>query len=81
MAVGKCSEEYDVLPENVRITFGEVETYPTEATDETLEHAAAHMAGDEVIIGVDLGIADGSFTVYGCDLTEGYIRINADYTT
>lgn|SRR5699024_2573288 len=81
MAVGKCSEEYDVLPENVRITFGEVETYPTEATDKTLERAAAHMAGDEVIIGVDLGIADGSFTVYGCDLTEGYIRINADYTT
>src|SRR5699024_3603626 len=81
MAVGKCSEEYDVLPENVRITFGEVETYPTDATDKTLERAAAHMAGDEVIIGVDLGIADGSFTVYGCDLTEGYIRINADYTT
>ena len=81
MAVGKCSEEYDVLPENVRITFGEVETYPTQATDKTLERAAAHMAGDEVIIGVDLGIADGSFTVYGCDLTEGYIRINADYTT
>lgn len=81
MAVGKCSEEYDVLPENVRITFGEVETYPTQATDKTLERAAAHMAGEEVIIGVDLGIADGSFTVYGCDLTEGYIRINADYTT
>ncbi|GLY31536.1 hypothetical protein Kisp02_49010 [Kineosporia sp. NBRC 101731] len=27
------------------------------------------------------GIGDGSFTVYGCDLTDGYIRINADYTT
>ena len=81
MAVGKCSEESDILPENVRISFGDVETYPGEATDEILERAAAHMAGDEVIIGVDLGVADGSFTVYGCDLTEGYIRINADYTT
>ena len=30
---------------------------------------------------VDLGIAEGGFTAYGCDLTEGYIRINADYTT
>jgi glutamate N-acetyltransferase/amino-acid N-acetyltransferase len=39
------------------------------------------MAGDEVVISVDLGIADGAFTVYGCDLTDGYIRINADYTT
>ncbi len=81
MAVGKCSDETDVFPENVRIVFGDVETFPTEATDETLERAAQHMKGDEVVIAVDLGIADGEFTVYGCDLTEGYIRINADYTT
>lgn len=81
MAVGKCSDETDVFPENVRIVFGDVETFPTEATDETLERAAQHMKGDEVVISVDLGVADGEFTVYGCDLTEGYIRINADYTT
>ena len=81
MAVGKCSDETDVLPENVRIVFGDVETFPAEATEKTLERAARHMKGEEVLIGVDLGIADGDFTVYGCDLTEGYIRINADYTT
>ncbi|WDZ90272.1 bifunctional glutamate N-acetyltransferase/amino-acid acetyltransferase ArgJ [Nocardiopsis sp. HUAS JQ3] len=81
MAVGKCEEETDILPDNVRISFGDVETYPAEATDEVLERAAQHMKGDEVVIGVGLGIADGAFTVYGCDLTEGYIRINADYTT
>ncbi|WP_067604063.1 bifunctional glutamate N-acetyltransferase/amino-acid acetyltransferase ArgJ [Nocardiopsis listeri] len=81
MAVGKCSDETDVLPENVRIVFGDVETFPAEATEETLERAARHMKGEEVLIGVDLGISDGDFTVYGCDLTEGYIRINADYTT
>jgi glutamate N-acetyltransferase/amino-acid N-acetyltransferase len=33
------------------------------------------------VIHVSLGIADGSFTAYGCDLTDGYVRINADYTT
>lgn len=81
MAVGKCSDETDIHPENVRIVFGDVETYPEPSDEETLRRAAEHMAGDEVVIGVDLGIADGSFTVYGCDLTEGYIRINADYTT
>ncbi|WP_150240691.1 bifunctional glutamate N-acetyltransferase/amino-acid acetyltransferase ArgJ [Nocardiopsis quinghaiensis] len=81
MAVGKCEEETDILPRNVRISFGDVETYPAEATSEVLERAAQHMKGDEVVISVDLGIADGAFTVYGCDLTEGYIRINADYTT
>lgn len=81
MAVGKCSDETDIHPENVRIVFGDVETYPKPSDEETLRRASEHMAGDEVVIGVDLGIADGSFTVYGCDLTEGYIRINADYTT
>jgi glutamate N-acetyltransferase/amino-acid N-acetyltransferase len=30
---------------------------------------------------VSLAIAEGAFTVYGCDLTDGYVRINADYTT
>ncbi len=30
---------------------------------------------------MSLGIDTGRFTVYGCDLTDGYVRINADYTT
>lgn len=43
--------------------------------------AADYLTGDEIVIRVDLGIGEGAFTVYGCDLTEGYVRINADYTT
>ncbi|WP_285729690.1 bifunctional glutamate N-acetyltransferase/amino-acid acetyltransferase ArgJ [Nocardiopsis sp. ATB16-24] len=81
MAVGKCSDETDILPSRVRVHFGDVETYPAEATEEVLERAARYLRGGEVVIGVDLGIAGGGFTAYGCDLTEGYIRINADYTT
>lgn len=81
MAVGKCEEEHDIDPERVRIVFGGVETYPAPADEAVLERAARHLRGEEVVIGVDLGIGDGAFTVYGCDLTDGYIRINADYTT
>jgi glutamate N-acetyltransferase/amino-acid N-acetyltransferase len=65
----------------VVIRFGDVETYPAPSTDEVLAAAAAHLHGDEVVSCVDLGIGDGAFTVYGCDLTDGYVRINADYTT
>ena len=32
-------------------------------------------------IAVDLGAGDGSGHAWGCDLTDGYVRINADYTT
>jgi glutamate N-acetyltransferase / amino-acid N-acetyltransferase len=81
MAVGKCEDELDIDPDRIVIKFGDVETYPAPSTDEVLTGASEYMRGDEVIITVDLGIADGAFTVYGCDLTDGYIRINADYTT
>lgn len=81
MAVGKCETETDILEENVRIAFGGQETYPTLPTPERRAELKAYLQNDAVLIEVDLGIAAGEFTVYGCDLTEGYIRINADYTT
>ncbi|SFB11737.1 glutamate N-acetyltransferase [Poseidonocella pacifica] len=41
--------------------------------------AAAHMKEQNILIRVDLGLGDGSATVWTCDLTHGYIDINADY--
>ncbi|KUJ77359.1 bifunctional glutamate N-acetyltransferase/amino-acid acetyltransferase ArgJ [Ruegeria profundi] len=43
------------------------------------EDAAAYMKGQDLVISVDLGLGDGSATVWTCDLTHGYIQINADY--
>ncbi|MBD8506600.1 bifunctional glutamate N-acetyltransferase/amino-acid acetyltransferase ArgJ [Hoyosella sp. G463] len=80
MAIGKCDDETDIDPERVRIDFGDVTTYPIPEED-VLDAAAEHMSGDEVTITASLGTGDAAFTVYGCDLTDGYIRINADYTT
>jgi glutamate N-acetyltransferase/amino-acid N-acetyltransferase len=40
------------------------------------------MRGDEVRIHVSLSTGGhATATVWGCDLTDGYVRINADYTT
>jgi len=41
--------------------------------------AAAHMQGPLIRIAVDLGLGSGACTVWTCDLTHGYIDINADY--
>lgn len=41
--------------------------------------AAAYMKGEYLRIGVDLGLGQGKCTVWTCDLTHGYIEINADY--
>jgi glutamate N-acetyltransferase/amino-acid N-acetyltransferase len=81
MAIGKCSDETDIEQERVTIRFGGTEIYPTRVDDDQLAAVSEYMSGDEVVIDAALGIADGTATVWGCDLTDGYIRINADYTT
>ena len=43
------------------------------------EDGAAYMKNSELVIAVDLGLGDGTATVWTCDLTHGYVDINADY--
>lgn len=81
MAIGKCSNDTDIDQENVTIRFGGTEVYPRPLGDAELVGLETYLRGDEVLIGVDLGIGTGAWRVYGCDLTDGYVRINADYTT
>ena len=40
-----------------------------------------HMQGAEIAVAVDVGIGGGRATVWTCDLTHGYITINAEYHT
>jgi len=49
----------------------------------TFDASAAHtyLTGEEVVVRVDLGLGDGAATVYTCDLTYDYIRVNAEYHT
>ncbi|MFM7526499.1 MAG: bifunctional ornithine acetyltransferase/N-acetylglutamate synthase [Actinomycetota bacterium] len=42
---------------------------------------STYMKNDEVVIHVSLATGTSQATVWGCDLTDGYVRINADYTT
>jgi glutamate N-acetyltransferase/amino-acid N-acetyltransferase len=49
--------------------------------DEAAPEAAAHLQNDEVVMTVDLGSGDASSTVWTCDLSAEYVRINADYRT
>jgi glutamate N-acetyltransferase/amino-acid N-acetyltransferase len=80
MAVGKSHDE-TIDQDAVTITFGADEVYPRLPDDSRLQALECYMAGDEVRIGVDLGLGDCRWMVYGCDLGDGYVRINADYTT
>ena len=79
MAVGKAGEPAD--RDKLSIGFGGVwaarEGQPLADYDEA--PVAAHLAGQEVTVEVDLGLGEGRATVWTCDLTHGYISINADY--
>jgi glutamate N-acetyltransferase/amino-acid N-acetyltransferase len=79
MAVGKAGEPAD--RDRLSIGFGGIwaarEGQPLADYDEA--PVAAHLKGREISLEVDLGLGDGEATVWTCDLTHGYISINADY--
>jgi glutamate N-acetyltransferase/amino-acid N-acetyltransferase len=79
MAVGKAGEPAD--RDKLSIGFGGVwaarDGQPLADYDEA--PVAAHLKGREIRIEVDLGLGEGRATVWTCDLTHGYIAINADY--
>lgn len=79
MAVGKAGEPAD--RDRLSIGFGGIwaarDGQPLADYDEA--PVAAHLKGREISLEVDLGLGDGEATVWTCDLTHGYISINADY--
>jgi glutamate N-acetyltransferase/amino-acid N-acetyltransferase len=81
MAVGKCSQYSDINQNNVVIRFGSQEVYPTQVDATGLENLSQYMRGTDVLIHVSLATGTSDATVWGCDLTDGYVRIKADYTT
>jgi glutamate N-acetyltransferase/amino-acid N-acetyltransferase len=79
MAVGKAGEPAE--RDRLSIRFGATQVARDGLAVEGYDEApvAAHLKGREVDIGVDIGLGDGRATVWTCDLTHGYISINADY--
>ncbi len=79
MAVGKSGEPAD--RDRLSIAIGGViiarDGTVVEGYDET--PVVAHMKGREIDIVVDLGLGNGTATMWSCDLTHGYIDINGSY--
>ena len=78
-AVGKSGAEAD--RDRLSIRFGDITVAENgwRAPNYSEADASAYMKNQELVIGVDLGIGMGAATVWTCDLTYEYIRINADY--
>lgn len=79
MAVGKSGEK--VERDTLSVAIGGVviakDGERVEGYDEG--PVTAHMKTRDIHIAVDIGLGRGEATVWSCDLTHGYIDINADY--
>ncbi len=79
MAVGKSGATAD--RDRLSIRFGDILVAENGwvAPSYSEETGQAYMKNDELLIHVDLGLGQGQAVVWTCDLTHGYIDINADY--
>ena len=76
MAVGKAGEKAD--RDRLRVAIGGVAVAAKGAVVAGYDEApvTAHMKGRDIAIDVDVGVGKGRDTVWTCDLTDGYIKIN-----
>ena len=79
MAIGKAGEPAD--RDLISIRFGDILVAEKGwvAAGYREEDGAAYMRHQDLVISVDLGLGPGAATIWTCDLTHGYIAINADY--
>ena len=79
MAVGKAGEKAE--RDKLSISMGGTVIARDGAAVDDYDEApvAHHMKGSEIEMTVDLALGEGKATVWTCDLTHGYISINADY--
>jgi glutamate N-acetyltransferase / amino-acid N-acetyltransferase len=79
MAVGKAGEKAD--RDRLKIAIGGVTIAEKGQRRDGYDEApvAQHIRGREIAIAVDVGVGKGRSRVWTCDLTHGYIDINADY--
>ncbi len=80
VAIGKCDADTDIEPEHTTIVINGLEVFPADVEDR-LPELAEMLGGEEISIVINLGIGAALATVWGCDLSRDYVKINAEYST
>ena len=71
-----------ILPEKITIKFGGLTVYAKGLVTKFDEDAMRKiLAEHDITVDIALGLGDAAATVYTCDLSFQYVKINADYTT
>ena len=71
-----------IVPEKITIKFGGLTVYDkglvTKFDGDAMKKI---LAEHDIIVDIELGLGDAQATIYTCDLSFQYVKINADYTT
>jgi glutamate N-acetyltransferase/amino-acid N-acetyltransferase len=77
---GRAGVAFD--PAKAKVTIGDIVLFENGSPhDERAPEAAEYLKGKDLAVGVDLGAGSATSTVWTCDLSADYVRINADYRT
>ncbi|MEE8499233.1 MAG: bifunctional glutamate N-acetyltransferase/amino-acid acetyltransferase ArgJ [Kiloniellales bacterium] len=79
MAIGNAGEKVALGNLSIRIGGTEVARGDRAVPGYDETPVARHMRGRDILIEIDVGVGRGRATVWTCDLTHGYIDVNADY--
>ena len=79
MAVGRSYTQVNY--ELLEVSVQGVRVFKGAPLEYDAKIVSSAMKSDEVVFEVNLGVGQARGTAWGCDLTEGYVKINAEYTT
>ena len=79
MAIGKAKEKINPKKINLRIGSNTIIKNGEISRSYSEVKTKKYMNGKDILLDINLGIGSGFSQIWTCDLTEGYIKINADY--
>ncbi len=79
MAIGKAGQPADRDRLAIWIGDEQIAAEGIQLDGYSEDRATDHLRGDHVVIAADVGVGNGAATIWTCDLTHGYIDINAGY--
>jgi glutamate N-acetyltransferase / amino-acid N-acetyltransferase len=78
-ALGRSGVNFE--PSKTKVWVQEIKVFDGMPLEFDRKAASSAMRESEVIVACDLGAGTATGEAWGCDLTEGYVKINAEYTT
>ncbi len=78
-ALGRSGVGFEPL--NTKVSIQGINVFDGTPLEFDRQATSRAMRETEVIVACDLGAGTGVGEAWGCDLTEGYVKINAEYTT